>query len=105
MSLSLEMTETKREEFGLAEQAALEGALANALFVVVPSDKFVAQLGQHLAEAAKRDAEAERRRERRLRTAGLVGGVFSVLGGLVVWLLWRKRHDKAPLTPALGQQG
>ena len=102
MSLTLEMTETKQEAFGLAEQAALEGALANAMFVVAPSDKFVAQLGQHLADSAKREGEAERRREQRLRTAGVVGGVFSVIGGLVVWLLWRKRHNKAPLTPALG---
>jgi hypothetical protein len=105
MSLSLEMTETKRDELSLAEQAALERTLSKALFVVVPSDKFVAQLGQHLAEAAKHEAEAEQRRERRLRTAGLVGGLFSVLGGLVVWLLWRKRHGKTPLTPALGHQG
>jgi hypothetical protein len=102
MSLTLEMTETKPEVFGLAEQAELEGALANAMFVAAPSDQFVTQLGQHLAQAAKREAEAERLREQRLRTASVVGGVVSVLGGLVVWLLWRKRHNKAPLTPALG---
>ncbi len=100
MSLSLEMSGTKEAGLSPAEQAALERALPQVLVVVAPSDKFVAQLGQHLTEAARREAAAEQRRDRQLRTAGLVGGVVSVLGGLVVWLLWRRLHPKAPLAPA-----
>ncbi len=109
MSLTLEPTvkEKPGEGMSLAEQAALEGALAAALTPALsagkPSDQFVAQLGQQLAAAADRELGAEQRRERQLRTAGLVGlagGLFSLVGGVVVWLLWRQRRkpESAPAT-------
>jgi hypothetical protein len=31
-------------------------------------------------------------REQRLRIAGVVGGIVSLVGGLVFWLLWRQHH-------------
>ena len=91
-------------EIGPAEQAAWEEALATTLTPAMasarPSSAFVAQLGQRLAETAKRDALEQQRREERLRTARLVGGVFSVVGGLVVWLLWRQHHKTESLAPS-----
>jgi hypothetical protein len=96
MSLQLEATDTTEWDLNLAEQQALERALAQALaparFAAEPSEKFVARLGQQLVETARREEEAQLRREQQLRTASLVGGVASVVGGLLVWLLWRQHH-------------
>lgn len=104
MSLTVE-AEVTPAELGPAEQLALEKAMAAALTSGVPSERFVAHLGQQLAETARREQLAQQRREERLRTAGLfglVGGIFSLLGGLAVWLLWRQRRKEgAPASKLL----
>jgi hypothetical protein len=96
MFLPLEAVDVTEKELSLAEQSALEGALAQALAparsAAQPSEKFVARLGKQLMESARLEAEAQARRGQQLRTAGLVGGVASVVGGVVVWLVWRQHH-------------
>ncbi len=101
MSLRLEPTVSIKhgntwEKLTLAQQAALEGAWASALTPALsagrPSSQFATQLSQQLSAAARKAWEAQQRHERQLRTASLVGGLFSVVGGVVVWLLWRQRH-------------
>ena len=96
MFLSLDMQvhyPPAQKELGPAEDAVWEAALAAALTPALssakPSDAFIAHLGRQLNEAARREAQTQQI----LRIAGVVGGFVSLLGGLVVWLLWRQRHQ------------
>jgi len=81
-----------------AWEATVAAALAPALASAKPSEAFVAHLGRQLSAAAQRDAQEQKTREQRLRIAGAVGGVISLVGGLVFWLVWRQHHK--PGTPA-----
>ena len=99
MFLSLEMQSPRapaRDEFGLTDEAAWEAALASALTPALasakPSEAFIAHLGRQLTETARREAQEQAIREQRLRIAGVVGGIVSLLGGLVFWLLWRQHR-------------
>ena len=97
LSLEMQAPHTRgRAEVGLADDAAWETALAAALTPALssakPSEVFIAHLGRQLTETARHEAQEQTIREQRLRIAGAVGGVVSLVGGLVVWLLWRKRH-------------
>lgn len=75
-----------------AWEATVAAALTPALASARPSEAFVAHLGRQLAEAAQREAQAQKTREQRLRIAGAVGGAVSLVGGLVFWLVWRQHH-------------
>jgi hypothetical protein len=110
MFLSLEMQAPRapaRAEFGLNDDAAWETALAAALTPALasakPSEAFVAHLGRRLTENARREAQEQKLREQRLRVAGAVGGIVSLVGGLVFWLLWRQHHK--PQAAATAKQG
>jgi len=75
-----------------AWEATVAAALTPALASAKPSEAFVAHLGRQLSEAAQREAQAQKTREERLRIAGAVGGIVSLVGGLVFWLVWRQHH-------------
>ena len=75
-----------------AWETALAAALTPALASAKPSEAFVAHLGHQLTAAARREAQGQMIREQRLRIAGVVGGIVSLVGGLVFWLLWRQHH-------------
>ena len=75
-----------------AWEATVAAALTPALASAKPSEAFVAHLGRQLSAAAQRDAQEQKTREQRLRIAGAVGGVISLVGGLVFWLVWRQHH-------------
>ena len=77
-----------------AWETALAAALTPALASAKPSEAFVAHLGHQLTEAARSEAQEQKIREQRLRIAGVVGGVVSLVGGLVFWLLWRQHRHK-----------
>ncbi len=80
------------QEPDAAWEATVAAALTPALASGKPSEAFVAHLGRQLSEAAQRDAQAQKTRDQRLRIAGAVGGVISLVGGLVFWLVWRHHH-------------
>jgi hypothetical protein len=75
-----------------AWEAALAAALTPALASAKPSGAFVAHLGHQLVATAKCEAQEHKVREQRLAIAGVVGGIVSLVGGLVFWLLWRQHH-------------
>ena len=98
MFLSVEMQTPPRNpargELGQAAawEATVAAALTPALSSAEPAEVFVAHLGRQLAETARGEAQAQKLREQQLRVAGMVGGAVSLLGGLVVWLVWRQAH-------------
>jgi hypothetical protein len=108
MFLSLEMQAPRtsaRPEAGFAEvdpkwEAALAEALTPALSSGRPAEAFVAHLGRQLAETARCEAQEQKILEQRLRAASIVGGVVSLVGGLVFWLFWRQRHKPQTAAPA-----
>jgi hypothetical protein len=75
-----------------AWEAALAAALTPALASAKPSEAFVAHLGHQLVATAQSEAQEHKVREQRLAIAGVVGGIVSLVGGLVFWLLWRQHH-------------
>ena len=106
MFLSLEMQTPRtptRKVSGTADPAVWEATLAAALTPALssakPSEAFVAHLGRQLA----REAQEQKTREQRLRVAGVVGGVLSLVGGLVFWLLWWQ--GRKPPAQAAGKPG
>jgi hypothetical protein len=97
MSLPLEMTKSAERELSGPEQIGLERALtvwALTLPAARPADDFVTRLGQKLEKNATREADRHRQQVRQLRAAGIIGGVASVVGGVVVWVLWRQRRHQ-----------
>ncbi len=85
-------SESGQPDVDAAWEAALAAALTPALASAKPSEAFVAHLGHQLVKAARSEAQEHKVREQRLAIAGVVGGVISLVGGLVVWLLWRQYH-------------
>jgi hypothetical protein len=87
---------TTGTEFSVVEEAAWEAALAAALTPALasakPSEAFIAHLGRQLTDTALREAQEQKILEQRLRVASVVGGVVSLVGGVVFWLLWRQHR-------------
>ena len=97
MSLPLETKEMAVQELSVPEQVGLERTLAAwAVYLPAarPADEFVTRLGQQLVMTRKREYERQHRNARRLRVAGIIGGVASLVGGVVVWVLWRQRRHR-----------
>ncbi len=85
-------SESGQPDVDAAWEAAMAAALTPALASAKPSEAFVAHLGHQLVTAARSEAQEHKVREQRWAIAGVVGGVVSLVGGLVVWLLWRQYH-------------
>ncbi len=90
---------TLSEEIPFEEKRALEQSIANVLIPVLPSEAFVRRLHRDLVAEAERQQAAstasEQRTPRILRLVGLVGGgILYVIGGVVVWLLWRHSDER-----------
>jgi len=92
--------ESSLPEVDAAWETALAAALTPALASAKPTEAFVAHLGHQLTVAARREAEGQKVREQRLAVAGVVGGIVSLVGGLVFWLLWRQHHLKPQVKAA-----
>lgn len=81
------------------EQTAVEQALQEALTPAAPSRAYVTRLGQDL-KAAARSKQATKRDWLSLLSLGVVGGgLLSLVGGLIVWLLMQ-RKKQAPSSMA-----
>ncbi|MGC9469700.1 MAG: hypothetical protein ACP5HS_13980 [Anaerolineae bacterium] len=85
---------TLQDYVPLPEQRAMERAVVTVLPRIEPSQAFVTQLGRDLVEEARRQHVArESTASQTLRILGIFsGGVLSVLGGIVLWLLLH--HDE-----------
>jgi hypothetical protein len=91
-----------------AEQRVIERAVVAVLPPVQPSPAFVAQLGHDLiAEARQRQQARPEQARRFLQFLGILsGGIFSVLGGITIWLLLDRSQQrnsadlKIPPTPS-----
>lgn len=92
----------------LSERRAIERAVLEALPPVRPSQAFVTQLSRDLvAEARRRQISQPERANRMLQVLGyLSGGIFSMLGGIAIWLLIQRNQDQrgADLQLAPAQQ-
>lgn len=98
---------TLSEEIPFEEKRVLEQSIAKVLVPVLPPESFVQRLRHDLvAEAERQQATtatpegvgaSEQRIPRILRVIGLVGGgILYIVGGVVVWLLWRNSDEQEP---------
>ena len=81
-----------QEDMPVREQRAMERAVVTVLSPVEPSRMFVHQLAYDLVEEAKHKDD-DRQQIYATRILGLIGGgLLSIVGGLVVWILVRSRE-------------
>ncbi|MEJ5311410.1 MAG: hypothetical protein WHX52_16740 [Anaerolineae bacterium] len=74
------------------EQTLLEQSIQAALTPMWPTERFVAELERDLLEEARRQERAGQG----LRIAGWIGGgLLSIAGGILLWVLWQ-RHQTQP---------
>jgi acyl-coenzyme A thioesterase PaaI-like protein len=80
----------------LREQRAIERALVRVLPPVYPAQAFVEQLNQDLVEEARQQyATRMTKTNQTLNLLGIFsGGVLSVVGGITIWLLFQREHEK-----------
>ncbi len=84
------------ERTAFREPVDLEQAISAVLAPSFPASAFVEGLGRDLLEEAV--AQQVRRRQLRLTfgIAGVVaGGLFSILGGVLLWHSWQRRREAA----------
>ena len=86
-----------QEMLPLQERTAVEDALQEALMPVAPSRAYVTRLGQDL-KAAARTRQAAKQEWLPLGVVG--GGLLSMVGGLIVWLLVQRKKQGAPTSMA-----
>ncbi len=79
------------------EQTAVEEALQEALTPVAPSRAYVTRLGQDL-KVAVRSKQAAKQGWLPLGVVG--GGVISLVGGLIVWLLMQRKKQASSTSMA-----
>jgi len=73
------------------EQTLLEQSIQAALTPMWPIERFVVELERDLIEEARRQERAEQG----LRIAGWIGGgLLSIAGGILLWLLWQRRQTQ-----------
>jgi hypothetical protein len=83
------------ESFLPREKQALEHSISVALVPASPSEFFVSDLEQQLIDEAKRHQQDQQALLQGLRVVGLIGGgLLSVVGGVLMWLLWRKHQPQ-----------
>ncbi len=81
------------------EQQALERVIEETFAPVLPSELYVSELEQELVETAKRQYEIQQHMEQGLHVMGWIGGgLLSIVGGVLMWLLWRQHRIKKPST-------
>ncbi len=80
----------------LREQRAIERAVVSVLPPLRPARAFVEQLNQDLvAEAWRQYGTRAAKTNQTLSFLGLFsGGVLSVVGGIAIWLLVQREHEK-----------
>ncbi|MGC9520441.1 MAG: hypothetical protein ACP5HG_00995 [Anaerolineae bacterium] len=86
-----------QEHIPLHEQEAIERAVVTVMPPVKPSQAFVNRLGRDLVEEARRQHETNQERAKQaFRLFGfLSGGLFSLVGGIVIWLLLHRESKKS----------
>jgi hypothetical protein len=78
------------------EQRALERAVVTVLSPIEPSRTFVNQLAYDLVEEAQHQETGRESLHQAARIFGVMGGgLLSIIGGIVIWLLVRNRNGGA----------
>jgi hypothetical protein len=86
-----------QEHIPLREQRALERAVVTVLPPVEPSRSFVNQLAYDLVEEARHRETERQHLHQATRIFGVMGGgLLSIIGGLIIWLLVRNHGNIAP---------
>lgn len=87
---------TLQDYVPLREQRAIGRAIVSVLPSVEPSRAFVEQLNRDLVAQARRQyGTRTTKTNQTLNFLGLFsGGVLSVVGGLTIWLLVQRDHEK-----------
>ena len=77
------------------EERAINRAVIRVLPPVEPSQAFVQQLGRDLVAEARRQYTTQPvRGEKLLQILGYIsGGIFSLIGGITLWLLIQRNHE------------
>jgi hypothetical protein len=75
------------------EQKLLEQSIQAALSPMLPTDRFVVELERDLIQEAMRQERYVSNAERGWRLVGFIGGgLLSIAGGILVWVIWQHRH-------------
>ena len=75
------------------ERQAMERVLVSVIVPVEPAQSFVDRLSRDLVEEARRQHSVQQRHaDQTLRFFGIFGGLISVVGGLVLWLVLRQER-------------
>ena len=87
------------------EQQAIARAVVRVMPHEEPSQSFVNQLSHDLiAEARRLHAIRQKNTSQTLRLFGVLGGgLVSVLGGILIWLLVSHNHNGEGRAPRLGK--
>ncbi len=85
-----------QEYVPLREQQAIERAVVTVMPPVEPSQAFVNRLGHDLVEEARRQHETSQQQvNQAFKLFGfLSGGLFSLVGGILLWLLLNREPGK-----------
>ncbi len=97
---------TLQEYIPARERQAVERVLVSVIVPVEPSKSFVDRLSQDLIEEARRQQSTQQRNaDQTLRFFGIFGGLVSVVGGLILWLVLRQERnpEQAQQQPFRGQ--
>lgn len=81
----------------LYERKTLEHSISTALRPAMPNATFVSELEQELIAKAERHYRNQVNALQGLRVIGLIGGgVLSIVGGVLMVVLWRQRQTENP---------
>ncbi len=85
-----------QDHIPVGEQQAIARAVVYVMPSEGPSQSFINQLSQDLvAEAGRLHAVRLRHTSQTLRLFGFLGGgLVSILGGILIWLLVSRNHDE-----------
>ncbi len=73
------------------EQTLLEQSIQAALMPIWPTEQFIVELERDLMEEARR----QERMGQGWRIAGWIGGgLLSIAGGILLWVLWQRRRTQ-----------
>lgn len=86
-----------QEHVPVRERQTIERILVSVMRPIEPSQSFVNRLSRDLTDEARRQYSVQQRHaDRALRLFGIVGGLLSVVGGGLLWLLLQQERELPP---------